>query len=65
MHRPDVPTQENHLPAQTLWVQTLARLLVAWRKVEAQKVEAQKTDRVEPLSPLEGQLGFQEERIRD
>ena len=60
MHRPDVPTQENHLPAQTLWVQTLARLLVA-----LQKVEAQKTDRVEPLSPLEGQLGFQEERIRD
>ena len=54
-HRPDVPTQENHLPAQTL-----ARLLVALRKVEAQK-----NDRVAPLNPLEGQLGFQEERIRD
>jgi hypothetical protein len=70
VHKPDVPTQENHLPAQRLWVQTLARLLVAlqWvalQWVGVQKVEAQKTDQVEPLDPLEGQLGFQEERIRD
>ena len=50
-----MPTQVNRLPAQTL-----ARLLVA-----LQKVEAQKTDRIEPLDPLEDQLGFQEERIRD
>ena len=60
MHRPDVPTQENRLP-----VLTLAHLLVALQKVEVQKVEARKTDRVEPLDPLGGQLGFQEERIRD
>jgi hypothetical protein len=65
VHKPDVPTQENHLPAQRLWVQTLARLLVALQEVGVQKVEAQKTDQVEPLDPLEGQLGFQEERIRD
>jgi hypothetical protein len=65
VHKPDVPTQENRLLAQTLWVQTLARLLVALQGVEAQKLEVQKTDRVEPLDPLEGQLVFQEERIRD
>ena len=65
MHKPDVPTQENRLLAQTLWVQTLARLIVALQGVEAQKLEAQKTDRVEPLDPLEGQLRFLEERILD
>jgi hypothetical protein len=65
VHKPDVPTQENRLLAQTLWVQALARLLVALQGVEAQKLEVQKTDRVEPLDPLEGQLVFQEERIRD
>ena len=55
-----MPTQENRLP-----VLTLAHLLVALQKVEVQKVEARKTDRVEPLDPLGGQLGVQEERIRD
>jgi hypothetical protein len=65
VHKPDVPTQENHLPAQRLWVQTLARLLVALQGVGVQKVEAQKTDQVESLDPLEGQVGFQKERIRD
>jgi hypothetical protein len=65
VHKPGVPTQENHLPTQTIGIPTLALLLVWLQKVQVPLVAAQKTDRVWPLNPLEGQLGFQEERIRD
>ena len=65
VHKPGVPTQENRPPTQTIGVLTVAPLLVGFQKVQAQMVAAQKTDRVGPLDPLEDQLGFQEERIRD
>jgi hypothetical protein len=65
VRKPGVPTQENRLPTQTIGIPTLAPLLVGLQKVQVPLVAAQKTDRVEPLDPLEGQLVFQEERIRD
>ena len=65
VRKPGVPTQENRLPTSMIGIPTLAPLLVGLWKAQAQMVAVQKPDRVGPLDPLEGQLGFQEERIRD
>jgi hypothetical protein len=46
VHKPGVPTQENHLPTQTIGIPTLAPLLVGLQKVQVPLVAAQKTDRV-------------------
>jgi hypothetical protein len=46
VHKPGVPTQENHLPTQTIGIPTLAPLLVGLQKVLVPLVAAQKTDRV-------------------
>ena len=65
VRKPGVPTQENRLPTSMIGIPMLAPLLVGLWKAQAQMVAVQKPDRVGPLDPLEVQLGFQEERIRD
>ena len=64
-HRPGGPTQGDRLPTEMTQIQRHRIQTPALPLVAAKTVAAQTTVRVEPLDPREGQLGFQEERIRD